>query len=228
MAARPSKWESDVESEIDEYTFQEEERLVGIPWENVLDLQQIPCRIVATVARGKSDYNKPDRPLIDLINEAQEVDPFVRNEEWNTGAHSSKAEGWTYTDLLRYQGKAYVPKDEALRQEILKINHDDPLSSHFGATKTLELLRRYYLWDTMIPDVKEYVKTCKICQRTKFARHLSYGQLASLPQPSMTWAEISMDFITDLPPSVDGTPTTLRDSILVIVDRYTKMSLYIC
>ena len=56
-------------------------------------------------------------------------------------------------------------------------------------------------------------------------RHKPYGELASLPQPSRPWEEVSMDFITDLPPSAgEG---TVFDSIMVVVDRYTKMSLYI-
>ena len=36
-----------------------------------------------------------------------------------------------------------------------------------------------------------------------------------------------MDFITDLPPSFEVGTTSVRDSILVVVDRYTKMSLYL-
>lgn len=49
--------------------------------------------------------------------------------------------------------------------------------------------------------------------------------MASLPIPSRPWEEISWDFITDLPLSSDK--TSAYDSILVVVDRYTKMSLYI-
>ena len=36
-----------------------------------------------------------------------------------------------------------------------------------------------------------------------------------------------MDFITDLPRSIDKTTGVVYDSILVIVDRYTKISKYI-
>jgi hypothetical protein len=46
-----------------------------------------------------------------------------------------------------------------------------------------------------------------------------------LPIPKTIWEEISLDFITKLPPSMlDG---KVYDSILVVVDRYSKMALYI-
>ena len=45
--------------------------------------------------------------------------------------------------------------------------------------------------------------------------------------PSKPFESISMDFITDLPPSVEVGQAKASDSILVIVDRYTKVSKYI-
>ncbi len=118
-----------------------------------------------------------------------------------------------------------MPNDTALRFELLQANHDDPLAGHFGAGKTLELLQRKYFWQSQRKDVREYVKTCQICQRTKTKRHRPYGELSSFPIPSKPWQEITLDFITGLPPS--RFRGKVFDSILVIVDRYTKMARYI-
>jgi putative transposase len=71
----------------------------------------------------------------------------------------------------------------------------------------------------MKKSVKEYVETCFICQRTKVKRHRPYGALHPLPQPSGKWKEITMDFVTDLPPSRDGEGKVF-DSLFVVVDRY--------
>jgi transposase InsO family protein len=46
-----------------------------------------------------------------------------------------------------------------------------------------------------------------------------------LPQPSRPWKEISMDFITQLPISKVGTEE--YNAILTIVDRYTKMAIFL-
>jgi hypothetical protein len=48
--------------------------------------------------------------------------------------------------------------------------------------------------------------------------HQLHGLLQPPPIPDRPWASLSMDFITDLPIS------NKFDSILVIIDRLTKMS----
>ena len=183
--------------------------------------------LINLVTRGIEPYDEPSESLTDLIKAAQKVDPFTVQGDWKLTSNRRRSGSWSLRKegILTKDGKAYIPKDASLRAEIIRLCHDDPHSSHFGAAKTLKLIQRYYYWESMAAEVKEYVLTCDQCQRTKSVRHRPYGELASLPQPGGPWQEISMDFITDLPPSPgDG---QYWDSILVIVDRYTKMSLYI-
>jgi len=52
-------------------------------------------------------------------------------------------------------------------------------------------------------------------------RHAPYGLLQSNEAPDRPWKSIAMDFITDLPKS-EG-----YDTILVVIDRLTKMSHFI-
>jgi hypothetical protein len=56
---------------------------------------------------------------------------------------------------------------------------------------------------------------------------MPYGLLKSLPQPSRPWEEISIDFITGLPPSKNLNGGEDYDLILVVVDRFSKMARYI-
>src|SRR3979490_3620308 len=56
---------------------------------------------------------------------------------------------------------------------------------------------------------------------SKSQRHQPYGLLKQLPIPERPWNSISMDFIKKLPPS------TGYDTILVIIDRLTKQSVFI-
>lgn len=74
-------------------------------------------------------------------------------------------------------------------------------------------------------DVKNYVNGCDICMRSKSARHKPYGSLQSLPIPQYKWKDITMDFVTGLPTSCDWRGVKY-DSILVIVNRLTKMVHY--
>lgn len=60
---------------------------------------------------------------------------------------------------------------------------------------------------------------------TKPQHHLPYSELAALPMLSYLWEEISMDMIVDLPRYKLG--NRVYDSILVIVNRLIKTSIYI-
>ena len=40
------------------------------------------------------------------------------------------------------EGKVYVPKDKALRVEIIRLHHDTPMGGHGGQWKTAEMVAR--------------------------------------------------------------------------------------
>uniref|UniRef100_A0A8C5PI99 Uncharacterized protein n=1 Tax=Leptobrachium leishanense TaxID=445787 RepID=A0A8C5PI99_9ANUR len=69
----------------------------------------------------------------------------------------------------------------------------------------------------MLPDVTDYIATCEVCCTSKNPKTLPLGLLQPLPVPERPWAQLSMDFITDLPVSHNNTV------ILTIVDRFSKM-----
>lgn len=168
-------------------------------------------------------------PLVEALRDAQQGDAFVTQEKWTQWRGSSGNAGsrWRHeAGLLRFKGRIYVPNEPGLRGEILKLFHDAPTAGHQGVSKTLKRLATSFFWQSMKKEVRRYVSTCAVCQRTKPRTHLPYGELASLPIPTEPWREISLDFIVKLPPSADITGKAC-DSILVIVDRLTKYSLYI-
>ena len=65
------------------------------------------------------------------------------------------------------------------------------------------------------------MRSCDACQRNKVVRHASYGLLNPLPIPAKPWSSVSLDWITDLPPS------HYHEVILVVVDRLTKQAIFI-
>jgi len=73
----------------------------------------------------------------------------------------------------------------------------------------------------MRETIKQYVKNCHVCQRTKVVRHAPYGLMKPNEAPNRPWKSISMDFITDLPLS-EGS-----DAVLIVIDRLTKMAHFI-
>ena len=51
--------------------------------------------------------------------------------------------------------------------EAILINlHSNSLSGYFGYEGTYQRIANKYWWNSMGTDIKNYVKTCEICQRT--------------------------------------------------------------
>ena len=108
---------------------------------------------------------------------------------------------------------------------MISCHHDDPLIRHFGIDKTRELVGWKYYWPSLRKHVKNYVKGCDICLTSKAVRHKPYEDLQSLSVPTHRWKDLSINFVTGLPLSADWKGDNY-DSILVIVDRLTKMVYY--
>lgn len=111
------------------------------------------------------------------------------------------------------------------RKEAMQQCHNQPMAGHFGSEKTYEKLRRRFTWPGMKKDTEDYCKGCLLCRMSTPAKHKPYGLIQPLPAPSRSWEEVTMDFITDLPPS--KLLGQVYDSILVICDRLTKMCHYV-
>jgi len=54
--------------------------------------------------------------------------------------------------------KVYMPKDEKLRAEIIRLYHDTPIGGHGGQWKTVELVTRNFWWPGVTKEVKRYVE----------------------------------------------------------------------
>ncbi|MCI15048.1 putative retroelement pol polyprotein, partial [Trifolium medium] len=72
---------------------------------------------------------------------------------------------------------------------------------HSGIRGTIARLTAAFAWPNLTKDVKLYIKECLTCQQNKYSTQKTPGLLQPLPIPSEVWHDISMDFITHLPPS---------------------------
>jgi len=148
-----------------------------------------------------------DDKVVKAVEEIKQAGVKVlRNKEWRD------------IDSVMYkEGKVYVPKDEVLRAEIIRLYHDMPVEEHGGQWKMVELVTRNFWWPGVMKEVKQYVEGCDSCQRNKNHTEQPVGKLMPNSIPEKPWTHISADFITKLP-IAQG-----YNSILVVVDRLTKI-----
>ena len=127
--------------------------------------------------------------------------------------------------LLYFQdavGAARICVPECDRRTLMIDAHETLTESgHGGFARTFNNIAATYYWTHMSRDIKSFVATCDICQKSKPRRHAPYGLLQPIPIPTQPFEVISMDFIPELPES-EG-----FDNILVIIDKLTKYGLFI-
>jgi hypothetical protein len=104
---------------------------------------------------------------------------------------------------------------------LLQEAHGGDLMGHFGVYMTHEVLAAHFFWPRMHHDVERLVAHCTTCQKAKSCLG-NHGLYMPLPVPSSPWLDISMDFVLGLPRTKKG-----RDSIFVVVDRFSKMAHFI-
>lgn len=112
-----------------------------------------------------------------------------------------------------------------LKSELLRLYHNDALTKHFKIKKTRTFMNEKFYWSKMIVDINEYIKDCDIYQQNKTFRHRLYNELTFFFISIRSWIEISMNFITKL--LVNRCENDVFNDILIIINRYFKMSLYI-
>ena len=92
---------------------------------------------------------------------------------------------------------------------------------HFGIDKTLSILHEHFFWPNMRKSVEKICSSCISCRQAK-SRTQPHGLYMPLPVPTNPWVDISMNFVLGLPRTRNR-----KDSIFVVVDRFSKMAHFI-
>ena len=204
--SRRSDWEKGVIGDNEERT------LLKPEW-----LTEKQARVGEVIVKGVDILEKIKK------SEARDDEVIKAVEEMKkAGVKMLRDKEWREEDrVMLKEGKVYVPKDEALRIEIIRLHHDMPMGGHGGQWKTAELVTRNFWWPGVTREVKRYVEGCDACQRNKNCTEQPAGKLMPNSIPERAWSHISADFITKLP-LAQG-----YDSILVVVDWFTKMAHFV-
>ena len=110
----------------------------------------------------------------------------------------------------------YIPDLPELRQTLLHDAHFSPAAGHFGYHRSIAKLQRYYYWPNMTKHMKDYIRQCPVCLRSKRS-NLGQPVLAPHGIPHRAWEVLCVDEVTGFVSS-EG-----HDAIWVFVDKLTKM-----
>ena len=199
--SRRSDWEKSVEGDNEKRT------LLKPEWVRSTRAGEVIVEGVEILEKIKKSEAK-DNKIIKAVEEMKKAGvKMLRDEEWREKG-----------GLILKEGKVYMPKDKALRIEIIRLHHDMPMGGYGEQWKMAEMVTRNFWWPGVTREVKRYVEGCNACQRNKNHTEQPAGKLMPNSIPDKAWTHISADFIMKLP-LVQG-----YNSILVVVDWFTKMA----
>jgi transposase InsO family protein len=76
---------------------------------------------------------------------------------------------------------------------------------HLGFAPSVDLVKRRAYWPSMEEDLKEYVKSCEICQLANSStRAMSTPPLRPIPPVAQPFERIGIDFLQNLPETLSG------------------------
>lgn len=131
----------------------------------------------------------------------------------NPGSHP----GFHLRDgLLFFNDRVWLEPGNPFIVLLMEEFHSTPLGGHLGFAKTLHRLQMNFHWANMRANVNQFIRQCTTCQPVKYEPKKLAGLLHPLLIPTSPWQDLSLDFITGLPPSKGYT------AVLVVIDRFSK------
>ncbi|XP_075737410.1 uncharacterized protein LOC119162224 [Rhipicephalus microplus] len=146
----------------------------------------------------------------------------------NVEKHSKNGDRHTFFIQEGLLQRRYVSKSgeefsqvvvpEKFRVPIMHLAHDGAMGGHQGVKKTLSKVRTEFFWPGMQADMKRFVASCDICQRTAPKGHTRKVPLVKVPIISTPFEKVAIDIVGPLfPRSTQG-----NKYILTMVDYATR------
>lgn len=118
-----------------------------------------------------------------------------------------------------YTAQGQVVQTEQVRKQLIYQCRNLAVGGHSGVKAPCERLELHFYWPGMRQQVIQWLTSCETCQHCKTEKIPLSGLFQPLAVPTGAWSHVSLDFVEQLPKS-EG-----KDTIMVVVDRFTKYSL---
>ncbi|KAJ0936397.1 putative nucleotidyltransferase, Ribonuclease H [Helianthus annuus] len=155
----------------------------------------------------------------DSLSHLYQDDPDFR-DHWDK-CNISPFKDFTRKNGFLFKGRQLCVPRSSFRDAIILECHQGGLVGHFGRDKTMVLVRDRFYWPNLDKDVMRIIKRCRVCHIAK-TQNTNQGLYTPLPVPEGPWEDISLDFVLGLPRI-----RRMKDSIMVVVDRFSKMAHFI-
>ena len=162
--------------------------------------------------------NTLDLTLACHIKSSSASDPFVLKalaalDDGSPLFMRTSLSDWSFDNgHLYFRNRMFVPPSAC--STLLHSIHSSPCSGHMGVFHTKAMLEWDFWWPGLSTFVKHFIAGCRVCQQNKANMHPVVPPLLPIKSTiSLPFKQLSVDLITDLPPSSGF------DSVMVMVDH---------
>ncbi len=130
--------------------------------------------------------------------------------------------------LIKDLAATYKVKQTFLTdEELIQVCHNNRVSEHLEVKRTENLIQRRHNISDLKDWITEYIIRCNLCHRNKIQRDKRYDRITQLNTLNVSWELITMNFITKLLTSKNLSWGVKFNSILTIVNRLIKYTMFI-
>ncbi len=162
-----------------------------------------------------------------------------KNDEADTLSRQSDHEEVKkiHTKILSEDNKGILTKDLTTTykvkqtpltdEELIWVCHNSKANEHLEVKRIKNLIQRRHDISNLRDQIIKYIIRCNSCHRNKIQRDKRYDRVTQLNTLNVLWESITMNFITKLSTLKDLAWGVKFDSILTIVDRLIKYTMFI-
>jgi len=112
-------------------------------------------------------------------------------------------------------------------EELIQVCHNNRVNEHLEVKRTEDLIQRRHNISNLRDWIIKYIIRCNSCHKNKIQRDKEYDKVTWLDALNAPWESVTMNFITKLPTLKDSAWGVKFNSILTIVDRLIKYTMFI-
>jgi len=120
-----------------------------------------------------------------------------------------------------------VKNTSLMNNELIQECHDSQTDKHLEVKRTENLIRQRHNISDLRNWVTKYITRCESCWKNKIQRDKQYDEVTWISVLSKPWKSITMNFIMKLSPSKNSAWEVWFNSILTIVNRLIKYTMFI-
>ena len=109
-----------------------------------------------------------------------------------------------------------IPKQ--YREQVMKLAHESILAGHQGTSRTYDRVSSQFFWPGMYRDIKDFCKSCDICQRTTAKGNVTKAPLGKVPLIDQPFKRVAMDIVGPIIPASEKG----NRFILTVMDYATR------